>query len=66
MLGTSIYNKSINSIKTISDGKTIIQNGSITNVDNIVTKNQSCENMTILNSTGESILISNGDKEKNW
>ena len=59
MLGTQIYNKSINSIKTLSDGKTLIQNGKITNVDSITTKNQITENMTILNSNGASILISN-------
>ena len=59
MLGTQIYNKSINSIKTLSDGKTLIQNGKITNCDSITTKNQITENMTILNSNGASILISN-------
>jgi hypothetical protein len=52
MLGTSIYNKSINSIKTLSDGKTLISNGNISNVNSITTKNQTCENMNILNSDG--------------
>jgi hypothetical protein len=61
MLGTQIYNKSINSIKTLSDGKTLIQNGKITNVDSITTKNQITENMTILNSNGDAILISNDE-----
>ena len=61
MLGVSIYNKSINSIKSLSDGKTLIQNGNISNVDSIKTKNQTCENMNILNSDGSYVIIANNE-----
>ena len=61
MLGVSIFNKSINSIKSISDGKTLIQNGDIINVNSIKTKNQTCENMSILNSDGTFVVIANNE-----
>jgi len=61
MLGISIYNKSINSIKSLSDGKTLIQNGNISNVDSIQTKTQTCENMNILNSDGTFVVIANNE-----
>lgn len=47
MLGYSIYDKSINGIKTISDGKIIMNNGVINNIDSIFTKKHNCDNMTL-------------------
>jgi len=53
MLGYSIYDKSINGIKTISDGKLLISNGNINNCSNVYadsvdTNNHNCNELSLI------------------
>ena len=48
MLGYSQFDKSINGIKTITDGKIIIQNGDIKNCNTINTTNHNCNELSLI------------------
>jgi len=74
MLGYSIYDKSINGIKTISDGKLLISNGNINNcsnvyADSIDTNNHNCNELSLIKNgitidTDEFLTLNNIDKTK--
>ena len=74
MLGYSIYDKSINGIKTISDGKLLISNGNINNcsnvyADSIDTNNHNCNELSLIKNgitidTDDFLTLNNIDKTK--